>query len=92
MFLFAIKAYDPVAKKESEWFTGLSRPVYVEDPTLPAVPQIRYADLVLTVKPLPFDRSKHQYTLHFEIGIARRLTEEPFVGYAEPAALGQGST
>ena len=71
VFLYAIKAYDKKAKKESENFVSLSKPVYVEDPTKPSSPIIRYADIALNTD-----------TLEITLKVERKLEATKGYGYA----------
>jgi hypothetical protein len=82
VFLYAIKAYDPVARKESAQFTALSRPVYVEDATPPAIPRLRDADLVLREEPLKTGSLPTHQALNVELSVSRQLEEAAPFGYA----------
>ena len=87
VFLYAIKAYDPIAKKESRKFTCLSRPVYVEDTTRPAIPIVQYADLVLAEEQSSGTNTNKSYALNIEIQLRRRLTGDAVFGFASAADL-----
>jgi|GEM_PF-4340214 len=86
VFLFAIKAYDTSAKKESEKFIALSPPTYVEDASLPAPPVIKYVDFKIK-KVLPAGSATYDTFFEVSIKADRRLGDEPFFGYASESEL-----
>lgn len=76
VFLYAIKAYDKKAKKESEEFRSLSPPVYVEDTTKPGVPLIKLADIALKSD-----------TIEITINVARKRNATDGYGYVSESYL-----
>lgn len=75
VFLFALRAYDPAARKESP-FACLSMPVYVEDVTPPAAP---------TVLSALFETSGNKIDVQIEVN--RRLTQDSYDGLVESGYL-----
>jgi hypothetical protein len=76
VFLFAIKAYDPTSGKESTAFTCLSKPVYVEDPTVPETPYIKGLDI-----------TRQGNKMGFTLAVGRKLNAVNGFGYASEANL-----
>lgn len=76
VFLFAIKAYDIKVKKESEKFTCLSLPVYVEDTTKPAPPLIQSIEIL-----------RESNMLKIKAKVARKLDATDGYGFVSDSYL-----
>ncbi len=76
VFLFAIKAYDTKSGKESTSFTCLSKPVYVEDSTVPETPYIKGLDII-----------RRGSEMSFTLTVGRKLYALDGFGYASEANL-----
>jgi hypothetical protein len=70
VFLFSIKAYDQFSGKESNDFTCLSKPVYVEDITPPESPYLKFIEII-----------RQGNNMSFEFEVSRKLDAVDGYGY-----------
>jgi hypothetical protein len=75
VYIFALKAYDAVAKKESG-FAALSAPIYVEDTTKPNAPLFRLVDI-----------GRQSNTIRIGISTTRKINAIDGYGYVSGAYL-----